>query len=172
MNRTVRNCFAILVIVLLSVSAIIREQDELGRADVVTQVGASRMLLKHWIESCGFELYPKLRWETVLSQNRRDQYAMGRSAMTVFLPFAVENSLVPWGSDVDDADFQDCQTSCVWIRNRDTSMQELRRNAGCAAQAHAVLFWLPLGHPYKQGDFGYVEGAEAIKSAGLIRSRY
>jgi hypothetical protein len=78
--------------------------------------------------------------------------------------------LVPWGSEVDASDFQDCPTSCVWVRNRNTSMPELRRNSRCAAQAHAVLFWLPMGHPYKKGDFGYAEGAEAIKSSGLIRS--
>ena len=161
---------AVLAIALLSILALIREREELGRADVTMHLGSSSLPLNAWMQLCGFELYPNLNWQTVVSQHGRHQSSTGRRAMTVFLPFAVDNSLVPWGSEVDDSDFQDCPTSCVWVRNRDTSMPELRRNARCASQAHAVLFWLPLGHPYKKGDFGYAEGAEAIKSSGLIRS--
>jgi hypothetical protein len=155
---------------LLSILALIREREELDRADVTMHLGSSSLPLKYWMQLCDFELYPNLNWHTVISQHGRHQSPLGRRAMTVFLPFAVDNSLVPWGSEVDDSDFHDCPTSCVWIRNRDTSMPELRRNARCVAQAHAVLFWLPPGHPYKKGDFGYAEGAETIKSSGLIRN--
>ncbi len=161
--------YAISAMFTLSVLAFIHEKDSLimrgAYSTALSHIGGSLIPLERWMQSCSFELYPNLKWETVMSQR-----GSGQSVMTVFVPFAVDNNWVPWGSDVDDSDFHDCPTSCVWIRSRDTSMEGLRRNAHCAAQAHAVLFWLPLGHPYNTGDFGYAEGAAAIKNSGLIHS--
>ncbi len=86
--------------------------------------------------------------------------------MTVFVPFAVENNDAMWDSaSVDDSDFYQCPTSCVWIRSRDISSQGLRERAHCAAQAYAVLFWLPLGDPARN-----LELHDAINQSGLIRS--
>ena len=107
--------------------------------------------------------------------------------MTVFVPFAVENNWAVWDSpEADDSDFRDCPTSCVWVRSRDTSSLGLLHAAPCAAQvccmslsattaflhylltvitqAHAVLFWLPLGHPAARHD----DSEKAIQSSGLV----
>lgn len=152
--------FAISVIFTLCILAILNETELLSKYDLVTRVGGSTVHLDRWMNLCDFELYPNLKWKTVFSQ-----HASGQAVMTVFVPFAVENSWMPGGSDVDDSDFHNCPTSCIWIRSRDTSMESLSRSALCAAQAHAVLFWLPLGHPGQSGDVGTV-----ISASGLIRS--
>jgi hypothetical protein len=152
--------FFIFVIFTLCALSIFNEIELLSRNNLVTRVGGSAVPLDLWMNLCDFELYPNLKWKTVFSQ-----HASGQAVMTVFVPFAVENSWVPWGSVVDDSDFHNCPTSCVWIRSRDTSMESLSRSALCAAQAHAVLFWLPLGHPGQSGDVRTV-----ISASGLIQS--
>jgi hypothetical protein len=155
--------YAVSAVLMMSIVALIQEKDSLIGSYVTTHMGSSLMPLDRWMESCGFELYPNLKWETVMSY-----HGSNRPVMTVFVPFAVENNWAVWNSpDVDDSDFHGCPTSCVWIRSRDTSMQGLRRIAPCAAQAHAVLFWLPLGHPY---ETGHADDDEAIKTSGLIHS--
>jgi hypothetical protein len=148
---------------MMAIVALIQEKDSLIGSYVTTHVGGTSTPLDRWMKSCGFELYPNLKWETVMSY-----HGSNRPAMTIFVPFAVENNWAVWNSpDVDDSDFHGCPTSCVWIRSRDTSMQGLGRNAQCAAEAHAVLFWLPLGHPYTTD---HSDAVEAIKSSGLIHS--
>jgi hypothetical protein len=160
-----RLAYAVSALLIISVVALIQENGSFIRSYVATHVGSSSSLpLDRWMESCGFELYPNLKWQTVMSY-----HGSNRPVMTVFLPFAVENNWAIWDSpDVDDSDFHGCPTSCVWIRNRDTSMQGLRRNAQCAAQAHAVLFWLPLGFPFITGQ---AEDVEVIKTSGLIHRK-
>jgi hypothetical protein len=163
-NSVRGRAYAISAIFTLSILAFIHEKGSLSGAYSTARIGGSSMPLDRWMQFCNFELYPNLLWKTVMSQ-----HGSGQSVVTIFVPFAVDNNLAPWGSDIDDSDFHDCQTSCVWIRSRDTSIEGLKRSAHCAAQAHAILFWLPLGHPYKTGvDFGAAEGAEAIRTSGLI----
>ncbi len=93
---------AVLAIALLSILALVHEREELGRAVVTMHVGSSSLPLKVWVQLCSLELYTNLNWKTVISQHGRHQSSTGRRAMTVFLPFAVDNSLVPWGSEVDE----------------------------------------------------------------------
>jgi len=157
--------YVISAIMMLSILAFIHEKDFLNSAyvTVTAHIGGSSASLHRWMQLCDLELYPNLKWDTVMSQ-----HGSGQPAMTVFVPYAVENNWAIWDSpDVDDSDFHDCPTSCVWIRNRDTSMEGLRRNAHCAAQAQAVLIWFPLGHPYKTSSGSDVE---AITTSGLIHS--
>ena len=152
--------FVIVTVVLLSIFAFIREKDILSANNVMVHIDSHSMPLDRWMRSCGFELYPNLKWATVASQ-----HGNGQSAMTVFVPFAVENNWAIWDSpEVDDSDFRDCPTSCVWVRSRDTSSLGLRHAAPCAAQAHAVLFWLPLGHPAARHD----DSEKVIQSSGLV----
>lgn len=154
--------YAILVIsILMSMLALLYEKDSLVGSYVSTYV-ASFVPLDSWMKSCNFDLYPNLKRDTVQSQHRN-----GKPVITIFVPFAVENNYAVWNSpNVDDFDFQGCSTSCIWIRNRDTSMQGLRENSHCAAQSSAVLFWFPLGHPFKTGD----DEIRAIHTSGLVHS--
>jgi hypothetical protein len=152
--------FVIAAIALLSLFGFIREKDILSANNVMVHIDGHSMPLERWMRSCGFELYPNLKWATVAYQ-----HGNGQSAMTVFVPFAVENNWAIWDSpEVDDSDFRDCPTSCVWVRTRDTSSQGLRQAAPCAAQAHAVLFWLPLGPPAARHD----DSGKVIRSSGLL----
>ena len=154
--------FFISAITILIVVACFHENTLLVSIPLTTHVvgDKSSVPLAQWMHSCDLELYPNLQWSTVESQRSRS------SVMTVFVPFAVENNYEMWDSaSVDDSDFHQCPTSCVWIRRRDTSLQGLRERAHCAAQAHAVLFWLPLGHPARNLD-----SRDAINQSGLIRS--
>ena len=117
--------YAVSALLMMCIVALIQEKDSLVGLYVTTDVGGSLKPLNRWMESCGFELYPNLKWETVMSY-----HGSNRPAMTVFVPFAVENNWAVWDSpDVDDSDFHGCPTSCVWIRSRDTSMEGLRRSA-------------------------------------------
>jgi hypothetical protein len=157
--------YVISAIIMLRVLAFIHDKDLVNGAyvTVTTHIGGSSASLHRWMELCDFELYPNLKWDTVMTQHRN-----GQSAMTVFVPYAVQNNWAIWDSPiVDDSDFHDCPSSCVWIRNRDTTMEGLRRNAHCISQAQVVLFWFPLGHPYKESSGSDVE---AIATSGLIHS--
>jgi hypothetical protein len=154
--------YFIWAIATLSTMILMHQHDFSSTVHLTAKFGGSSMHVKRWMESCGFELYPNLKWTTVKSQ-----HALGQSAMTVFLPFAVQNNWVYWDSpEVDDSDFRHCPTSCVWIRSRENSLEGLRRGARCAAQAHAVLFWLPLGHPSERG----ADSLKDIKDSGLFQS--
>jgi hypothetical protein len=156
------SAFFISAITILIVVAFFHASNLFVSIPLATHVGGGKspIPLAQWMNSCGLELYPNLLWSTVESQRSRS------SVMTVFVPFAVENNYAMWDSaSVDDSDFHQCPTSCVWIRSRDTSLQGLRERAHCAAQAHAVLYWLPLGHPARN-----LELHDAINQSGLIRS--
>jgi hypothetical protein len=156
--------YAILVIsIVMSMLALMHEKDSLVGSYVSTYFDASSVPLDRWMQSCNFDLYPNLKHDTVKSQHRN-----GKPVITIFVPFAVQNNWANWDSpNVDDFDFQGCSTTCIWIRNRDTSMQGLRDNAHCAAKASAVLFWNPLGHPYKTGE---CDDICAIQTSGLVRN--
>ena len=93
--------FVIVTVALLSIFAFIREKDILSANNVMVHIDSHSMPLDRWMRSCGFELYPNLKWATVASQ-----HSNGQSAMTVFVPFAVENNWAVWDSpEVDDSDF-------------------------------------------------------------------